>query len=137
MAGGSGAIAFSMLLGITLIVSVFATGIALLAFFEGMIDAVHMHANDALLAAHAGAHDALRRIALNRNFESVAGYSVPVGAGAATVVVERVAWGGPSQHTRISSTGRVQDQWRRIQVVVYVNAATGATRVVSWREVTI
>jgi hypothetical protein len=130
-----GALALSTLLGITLIVSVLATALALVAFFEGLIGFSHGLANDAYLAAEAGAYDALLRLVRNR--ANTGSYSITVGAGTATITFNTAPAGYPPEHIQITSTGDVQNRKRRLEVVVYADSTTGEVRIISWKEVTI
>jgi hypothetical protein len=128
-----GAIALSTLLGITLIVSVFATALAVLSFFEGWIGFGATRSNEAYFVSQSGVYDALWRIIRDKNFTtSPSGYTLTVGSGTATVVVEVPAT--PPQHRRIRSTGDVQGRKRKLEVLVYVDDLSGEVRIVEWRE---
>lgn len=133
MQASRGALALSTLLGITLIVSVLAAALALVAFFEGLIGFSHARANDAYLVAEAGVYDALLRLV--RNSGNTGSYQLAVGSGTASLSFDTA--GLPTDHLKITSVGDVQNRKRKLEVVVYIEGDTKELRIISWKEVTI
>lgn len=135
-----GTAAFSMLVGIALIVAALGTALALLAFLEGLIGFGHAKSGEAYFAAQSGAQDALMRIALNKDYPrppdpDPVTYNLDVGSGTATVTVDK---DNPGQgRTLINSVGTAENRKRKIEVIVSVDGTTGETRIISWKEITI
>jgi hypothetical protein len=126
----NGAIALSTILGITLIITVLATGLALVSFTEGLIGFAAIHIHKTHLVAQAGIYDGLWRLVRNRDFS--ASYNLAVGVGTASVSFSRT--GVPAQHVRIISIGDSHGNRRRMEALVLVDDRTGEIRIVSWRE---
>ncbi len=135
MQKNQGALALSTFLGIALIVSVLATALALVSFFEGLIGFSQLRSQDAYLAAQAGVYDALLRLVRNKDYST--SYSLSTDKGNATISFSRVGSDIPAQHVKISSVGDSQGRKRKLEVLVYIEDLTGEARIISWKEVSI
>jgi len=90
-------------------------------------------ANQALAAASAGLDDALIQLNRNKDFENIAGYSVPVGNIVVQVaVVQNSPAGG---QVTITADATVNQRRRKIQAVAAVNSSTGQVDMISWQQV--
>lgn len=83
------------------------------------IGTAQKRADEAYFIANSGVSDAIMHLARNKDYEN-AGYSLAIGNGTTTVVVEKdVPEAGKS---RITATGAVNSSKRKIQVDVNVSA---------------
>jgi hypothetical protein len=136
MGRSRGAVALTTLLGITTIVAILGTAIALITFFQGLGVFTQARSREAYYAAEAGVYDALRRLAWNPTTQGqgvVIGtqYTLAVGTATATVSVSPLA----SSKTTITSIGESQNRRRKLQVEVFIDSTTGAAQILSWKEV--
>jgi hypothetical protein len=131
----NGTIAISTIWGIMLIVSAFATAVALVAIFEGNIGFGGSLSQKSYLVAESGIYDAILRLARDRN--NVSAYNLTVEDGVASVTFDTAPTGYPADHIKIISTGDVQNRKRKIEVIVYADSQTGEIRIISWRELSI
>lgn len=84
-------------------------------------------------AATAGAEDALLQLARNNTFSNIVGYSLAAGSSTATITVNQNT---PSVNfITVLSIATVSLRTRKIQVILSLNATTGQTSVLSWKDV--
>lgn len=131
----SGAVAFTALIGIALVVSALGIAVAFTAFLEGLIGFGQAKASTAYFVAQSGVNDALLRIAFDKGYENLSGYNLAVGSGTATVTTDKDNPG--TGRTLINSVGTVVNTKRKLEVIVSVDDTTGETRIISWKEITI
>lgn len=88
--------------------------------------------NEAFLAARSGVNDAILRIIRDKNFSST-GYSLTIGRGTATIVVES---GQPSTNQdRITSTGTVLIRQKKLQAIVGIDPNNSSVEIISMQEI--
>lgn len=92
-------------------------------------------ANRAMAVATAGAEDALILLARNKDFSSVAPYSVPVGNDTASVTVNQDS--PLAGQAKIISSAIVSFRQRKIQVIASINSTTGEISIISWQLLTL
>lgn len=80
-------------------------------------------------AASSGAQDAV--LQLNRN-PSAPSYSLPVGS---TTVAITITASSTAGYTTILSVASVSNHVKKVQVVLFENASTSQTNIVSWQDV--
>jgi hypothetical protein len=127
-----GASALTMILGICLILITLSLGMGLLSYFENSTAYSYLNVQQAYLVAQSGVYDGLARIAANKDYENLTGYSLVVGSGSATVVVDKD--NPQSGFSLITSTAIVKNTRRVHEVKVMIDSLTGETTIISWQE---
>jgi hypothetical protein len=121
-----------MILGICLILITLSLGMGLLSYFENSTAYSYLNVQQAYLVAQSGVYDGLARIAANKDYENLTGYSLVVGSGSATVVVDKD--NPQSGFSLITSTAIVKNTRRVHEVKVMIDSLTGETTIISWQE---
>jgi len=118
----TGASAIIIILGICVVVTTLSLGMGLLSYFE----------NSTALVAQSGIYDGLYRISINKDYENLTGYSIGVGQGSATIVVDK---DNPQYgFSLITSTAIVKNTRKVHEVKVMIDSITGKLTIVSWQE---
>lgn len=119
-----------MILALSFIILIIVLSIGTLGFVETNIGAAQKKADNAFFVANAGISDATIKISRDKNYSS-AGYTLTVGDGSASIVVEKDQ--PAAGQDRITSTGTVSVSKRKIQVIVNVSTY-GKVTTSSWTE---
>ncbi|KKU10818.1 MAG: hypothetical protein UX65_C0003G0036 [Parcubacteria group bacterium GW2011_GWB1_46_8] len=128
----TGASAIIIILGICVVVTTLSLGMGLLSYFENSTAYSYLNAQEAYLVAQSGIYDGLYRISINKDYENLTGYSIGVGQGSATIVVDK---DNPQYgFSLITSTAIVKNTRKVHEVKVMIDSITGKLTIVSWQE---
>lgn len=119
---------------IAMVILLAALGAAGSGFIEGLISYGELENKKALFAAEAGAKDAFKRIARNKNCNqppspTCDSYALSVGDATSSIIVS-----GNNPKTIISS-GQIENIIAKIEVIVSFDSNNKATQT-SWRQIT-
>lgn len=119
---------------IAMVILLAALGAAGSGFIEGLISYGELENKQALFAAEAGAKDAFKRVARNRNCNlggtpTCADYSLSVGNTTSSIIIS-----GDNPKTIVSS-GQVENIIAKIQVIISFDS-NGKAIQTSWRQIT-
>ena len=119
---------------IAMVILLAALGAAGSGFIEGLISYGELENKQALFAAEAGAKDAFKRVARDRNCNlggtpTCADYSLSVGNATSSITVS-----GDNPKTIVSS-GQIENIITKIQLIVSFDSNNKATQT-SWRQIT-
>jgi len=129
-----------IVVAMSLMIAVIVGALAFMGLSEVTQSTKGRDADYAFFVAQAGIDDAKIRIARNLNYSNSGGYTLVVGNGTSTVIVQKDTFSSPCTATGASgkdciiSTGQVKDSKRRIEVVVSV-ATLGKVTVDSFKEI--
>ena len=89
---------------------------------------------EAFGAAQSGVEDAVLRLARDRNYQNISGYSLAVGRATATITITQ---GSPSANqATILSTGTSFRRKRAVRAIVTIDDVSGVVSLVSLKETT-
>ena len=128
-----GIAALPAILALSAVILIIGLTIAFSGRVESNISASQRDSGKAFFTAEAGVSDAEIKINRDPNFEDLSGYTLTVGDGTATVIVDKDT--PVVGQTTIKSQGEVKNIKRKIKVILNVDSQ-GKVTLNSWEEIT-